>query len=121
MKNQFWFLTTDQFLLWQIYSEVQGIMGMDIQVTLDDILSKIGLDETYGGRESPYIVLDEGTSTDSKGVLFGAMKVLIRKRNGDIATLHRQSLDGIADEKELKDRIAESLSTVLSQHDKWPR
>lgn len=94
---------------------------MDMRTILDGILSKIALDETYGGRSSPFIVLSEETAIDSTGALVGRMEVHITKRNGEIAVLNTQSLDGISNPKELKDRIANSLSVVLSQHDKWPR
>lgn len=93
---------------------------MEIFQTLEHILNQIKQD-SFGGREAPVTSLKDGTHVDDGGNLQGALLVHIKRRSGEIALLHEQTLDGIRDETALKDAFANSLSIVLSNHSKWPR
>ena len=93
---------------------------MKIFDTLQRILTHIEQDK-FGGRDAPVISLEDGTHVDADGVLFGALEIKISRRNGEVALLHREPLDGISDEIALRDAFATSLSTILSKHSSWPR
>lgn len=92
----------------------------DVIARLKRILSQIKTD-SFGGRDAPVVSLAEGTEIDGAGVLRGALEVHIARRSGAMVLIHRESLDGIADEAGVRDAVAEALSTVLGNHDGWPR
>jgi len=93
---------------------------MKIYDALERIIGHIEQD-SFGGRDAPVVSLKDGTHVDEDGVLHGALQIHIAKRNGEVALLHQESLDGISDEQSLKDAFAFSLSTILSKHSSWPR
>src|SRR3546814_522698 len=91
-----------------------------IEVQLTRILSHIRQDY-FGGRNAPEVRLRDGTKAREDGALIGGFDVVVRTRSGETALLHTQSLEGVADEKTLKDAFAAALSIVLANHAKWPR
>lgn len=93
---------------------------VDVIARLKRILSQIKTD-SFGGRDAPVVSLAEGTEIDGKGVLHGALEVHIARRSGTMVLIHRETLDGIADETGMRNAVAEALSTVLGNHDDWPR
>ncbi len=93
---------------------------MNIDDALQHILALIKQD-SFGGRDAPTVTVTKETCIDSNGVLHGELQVHIAKRDNSVVLLHQQSLDGIADERELKDVFADALSKVLAEHSKWPR
>lgn len=92
----------------------------DLQQSLEHIMSQICQDK-FGGRDAPVVTLSEGTGVGVDGRLHGSLIVEIGRRDGSMARLHEQPLDGIDSEAGLKDAFAQTLSTVLAKHTSWPR
>ena len=77
--------------------------------------------DRFGGRDAPVVTLADGTDVGDDGVLHGALEVHIACRNGEMALIHSEPLDGIADADALRDALAAALSKVLANHTAWPR
>lgn len=95
-------------------------MTDNLSAALDTILGQIKQD-SFGGRDAPIVSVSEGGGVGADGKLRGTILVDILKRDGTMARLHEESLDGIDSIRGLKDVVAETLSKVLASHSKWPR
>ena len=95
------------------------IAGANLEQQLQTILSRL-LQDRFGNRDAPQVTVTDGTGICDDGTLYGAIEIRIRKRDGDMALLHRQSLDGIRDTQALKNAVAAALSQVLANHANWP-
>lgn len=94
--------------------------SQNLEQQLMVILSRLDQDR-FGGRDAPEVSLVDGVKVDANGALIGTVEIRIRKSDGEMALLHTLSLDGISDERKLKDAFATALSTALSNHANWPR
>lgn len=92
----------------------------DLAAALGRMLSQLKTDR-FGGRDAPVVSVSDDTAVDSAGVLHGTLNVHVARRDGEMVLLQSETLNGITDEKVLRDVLAETLSKVLSGHDAWPR
>jgi len=93
---------------------------MDLMQALEEMLSRLKMDQ-FGGRDAPVVSLAAGTGVDTNGVLHGALEVHILRKDGALALIHTEQLNGVSDEPALRDALSDALSKVLSVHDTWPR
>jgi hypothetical protein len=92
----------------------------DLENSLVSIIEKIKQD-SFGGRDAPVVFISDDLEIQAGCIKSGSIIVKIQCKNGEMALLHEQPLEGITNDSELKNAFSEALSKVLASHSEWPR